>query len=201
MPRWRRLGGGSSSASSDPAAVQPDHVEFVSRSGPLTVALIGGDLLELDFPATPTNECEIDERLVQALGRRPIEVRIGEDHFVVYEHESEVRGLQPDFRALKQLGGRGVIATAPGDGGSSCNFVSRFFAPCAGIDEDPVTGSAHCALTPYWANRLGKNDLEARQISKRVGELRCCIDADGGRVRIAGHAVMYLRGEIVVPTD
>jgi predicted PhzF superfamily epimerase YddE/YHI9 len=115
------------------------------------------------------------------------------DFLAVFETEAEVRALRPDFAVLKNLECLGIIATAPGDG---CDFVSRFFAPAAGVDEDPVTGSAHCTLIPYWSARLGKSKLSAQQISRRGGELFC--DLTGDRVRIGGKAVLYLRGEIVL---
>jgi predicted PhzF superfamily epimerase YddE/YHI9 len=114
----------------------------------------------------------------------------------IYKKAGDVSGLRPDHSLLAKVKPGRIIATAPGDG--DCDFVSRYFAPAAGIPEDPVTGSAHCTLTPYWAARLGRTSLHARQVSARGGELWCALA--GLRVTIAGHAVMYLRGEIVVPS-
>ena len=126
-------------------------------------------------------------------GATRVAVLASEDYFVVYESEDEVRNLTPDFGILNTFALRGVSVTAPG---VEVNFVSRFFAPKAGIPEDPVTGSAHCALAPYWAERLEKKQLHARQVSPRGGELFCDIQDD--RVLIAGHAVKYLQGEITL---
>jgi predicted PhzF superfamily epimerase YddE/YHI9 len=112
----------------------------------------------------------------------------------VYAQADEVRNLRPDHAALAQVKPGRIIVTAPGDDG--CDFVSRYFAPDAGIPEDPVTGSAHCTLMPYWAERLGRTSLHARQVSARGGELWCALAGD--RVKIAGQAVLYLRGEIMV---
>ena len=119
--------------------------------------------------------------------RRSLKAR---DYLAVFASEAEVRALKPDFAALRTLDCLGIIATAPGD---DCDFVSRFFAPAAGVDEDPVTGSAHCTLIPYWAARLGKTKLFARQVSPRGGELSC--ELAGDRVRIGGTAVLYSKGE------
>jgi predicted PhzF superfamily epimerase YddE/YHI9 len=131
--------------------------------------------------------------LTNGLGARPTSALKSRDYLAVFDSAETVRALTPDFAMLKTLDCLGIIATAPGD---DCDFVSRFFAPAAGVDEDPVTGSAHCTLIPYWAARLGKNKLFARQISRRGGELFC--ELVGDRVRIGGKAVLYLRGEIVL---
>ena len=166
-------------------------VRFQSRmSGLLTVAR-EGDVLTLDFPARPAAPGPAPEALLCGLGWKPLEVLRSRDYLTVFASETEVRSLQPDFSALKTLDAFGVIATAPGDG---CDFVSRFFAPKAGVAEDPVTGSSHCTLVPYWSQRLGKLTLFARQVSRRGGEL-FCRQADQ-RVLIGGKAVLYLRGEI-----
>jgi PhzF family phenazine biosynthesis protein len=172
----------------------PDNfVHFHSRSGLLKVHR-RNHLLELDFPATPPTPAPTPDGLVLALGQPPREVlRTKFDYCCVYDTAEEVLALAPDFGLLKKLGGRGIIATAPG---ADCDFVSRFFAPAAGIDEDPVTGSAHCALVPYWAEVLGHHKLHARQVSQRGGELWC--DLAGDRVKMAGASVLYLRGEILV---
>ena len=175
-----------------------DRVTFGSRSGPLSVARLDDGWLELDFPASPPRpeaEPAASAAVAAALGR-PVEWfgRSRFDLFAVLGDPKAVASLKPDHGAIAALGARGLIVTAPG--GDGCDFVSRFFAPNVGVPEDPVTGSAHCALTPYWAGRLGRPRLTARQVSARGGELRC--EARGDRVGIAGRAVLYLRGEIAV---
>jgi PhzF family phenazine biosynthesis protein len=167
-------------------------VSFSSRSGTLTVS-IQGDLLAMDFPSQPPRPCDAPTDLLEALGKRPLEVLCSEDFFVVFANEAEVRELAPDMAKLKDLSLRAVIVTARG---GEADFVSRFFAPKYGIPEDPVTGSAHCALTPFWAARLGKKDLKAYQVSKRGGELFC--SDRGERVTIAGRAVKYMEGTITL---
>ena len=168
-------------------------VRFQSPSGPLTVTREADGFLSMDFPSRPGRPCEISPELVKGLGARPRELLLARDHLAVFDREEEVAGLRPDFAALAGLESMGVIATAPG---RERDFVSRFFAPRMGIPEDPVTGSAHCTLIPYWAGRLGKKELTARQISARVGELRC--RHRGERVAIAGRAVLYLEGYIYI---
>ena len=168
-------------------------IRFHSRSGVLTVSHEATGLFTLDFPARPGAPCVAPELLTRGLGARPVEVSKARDYLAVFASEAEVRALKPDFAALKTLDCLGIIATAPG---GDCDFVSRFFAPGAGVDEDPVTGSSHCTLIPYWAQRLGKTKLFARQISRRGGELFC--ELAGDRVRIGGKAVLYLRGEIEI---
>jgi PhzF family phenazine biosynthesis protein len=165
-------------------------VSFRSRSGILTVSKEAG-LLAMDFPSQPPRPCDAPAGLLEGLGKKPLEVLCSEDFFVVFSNEEEVRGLEPDMAKLKNLPLRGVIVTAPG---GEADFVSRFFAPKYGIPEDPVTGSAHCALTPYWAATLKKKALKAHQVSKRGGELFC--SDHGKRVLIAGRAVKYLEGTI-----
>ena len=172
---------------------------FDTRSGPLHVSRLPSGELELDFPvaapvAAPSPElrAQVSAALgaeVAWLGRSPW------DHFVVLENPAAVAALTPDLERVRALGLRGVSVTAAG-GPPGIDFVSRFFAPQSAVNEDPVTGSAHCALAPYWAQRLGKNPLRARQISPRGGEVLCTLD--GARVRLAGHAVLYLRGEIAL---
>ncbi len=169
-----------------------DAIRFHSRSGALTVTR-AGDTLALDFPSRPAIQCPESEGLLRGLKAKPAFVLKSRDFLAVFTTEAEIRALRPDFAVLKNLECLGIIATAPGD---DCDFVSRFFAPAAGVDEDPVTGSAHCTLIPYWAERLGKNKLRARQISRRGGELFC--ELIGARVQIGGMAVLYLRGEIVL---
>ena len=165
-------------------------VTFASRSGGLTV-MRDGERLTLDFPALTTDRCAAPPLLAEALGAEPLEVRRGRDYLVVVENEAAVRALQPRMELLAQIDARGVIVTARGE---TADFVSRFFAPAAGIPEDPVTGSAHCALVPYWAAQLGKTELHALQISARGGELWCT--KAGARVRIAGQAVKFFQGAI-----
>lgn len=169
-----------------------DAVRFHSKSGPLSVTR-DGTRLAMDFPAIEVQPSSGNAALVAALGAVPKVLSEGFQWLAEYETEEQVRALKPDFRARALLDIHGVIATAPG---RDCDFVSRFFAPQAGIDEDPVTGSAHCRLVPYWARRLGKATLFARQVSARGGELWC--ELRGERVRMAGHAVPYLEGTIEI---
>ncbi len=170
-----------------------DRVVFSSRSGLLTVRRDGA-LYEMDFPALAIEPAPIDDTLVLALGGRPAEVYTGMDLICVFDTEREVMELSPDFGLLKRIDGvRAVGVTAPG---RSHDFVSRLFAPAVGIDEDPVTGSLHCLLAPYWADRLGRTTLVARQVSRRGGEVRCVVDGD--RVRLSGRAATYLEGTITV---
>jgi PhzF family phenazine biosynthesis protein len=175
---------------------QPE-IHFETRSGRLTVKR-EGDLLAMDFPAAQAKPCPEPEGLTAALGAKPIlTVKTG-NLMALFGSAAQVAGLDPDFPSLKRilvaLGGAGLICTAPGEEGSGADFVSRFFAPAHGIDEDPVTGSAHCTSVPYWAKKLGKRDLTARQISKRGGTL-WCTDA-GERVAIRGRCADYMKGEI-----
>ena len=170
-----------------------DRVSFATRrAGTLTVER-RGDLLAMDFPARPPEPLASIRALETALGATPREtLKAVRDYVAVFASAEEVRRLTPDFRALRTFDP--VIATAPGSG--DVDFVSRFFAPSGGIDEDPVTGSAHSTLIPFWAKRLAKDRLHARQISARGGELFC--EAKGDRVEIAGKAVLYLEGWITV---
>lgn len=169
-------------------------VAFRSRSGPLQV-LERGERLALDFPSRPPQPADAERpQVVEALGRAPSLLLASRDYLAVFDSEAQVKALEPDMAKIAALDRLGVIATAPG---SDCDFVSRFFAPGAGIPEDPVTGSAHCTLVPYWSKRLGKSRLFARQVSKRGGELWC--EDRGERVEIAGHAVKFLEGVIELP--
>jgi PhzF family phenazine biosynthesis protein len=163
------------------------------KAGTLTVAR-HGDMLMMDFPARPATAVESPPGLLAALGGSPREVLKARDHMVVYASAAEVAALKPDFAALGRLDCWAAIATAPGEDGT--DFVSRFFAPRQGIDEDPATGSSHCTLVPYWAARLGKRQLKARQLSRRVGTLTCALNGD--RVAIGGRTVLYLEGKITV---
>ena len=169
-----------------------DRLAFSTRSGTLTVKR-DGDLLSMDFPARPASEVPVTSELCAALGRRPLKAYRARDVMAVFDAESDVLGLEPDFPRVAALDTFALIVTAPG---TEVDFVSRFFAPAKGIPEDPVTGSAHCTLIPYWAARLGKTRLTARQLSRRGGELYCTLR--GERVDIAGRAVEYLRGEITI---
>jgi len=163
------------------------------QAGRLTVAR-DGDLLALDFPSRPPAPLAMSEPLATALGRHPAALLAARDYLAVYESADDITAIAPDFAALAALDRFAVIVTAPGTGGT--DFVSRFFAPARGVDEDPVTGSSHCTLIPYWAQRLGKNRLAARQLSRRGGALSCALDGD--RVTIAGRALPYLEGTITV---
>jgi PhzF family phenazine biosynthesis protein len=167
-------------------------IKFESRSGELRVDR--KDSLMLDFPSQPAGKCDPPKRLTEALRAQPREILKGCDYLAVFEREDDVAAIKPDFEMLAELDGRGVIVTAPGN---NCDFVSRFFAPAAGIPEDPVTGSTHCALIPFWAKRLGKRELHARQISNRGGELFC--EDRGERVGIGGNAITYAEGKLHLP--
>ena len=164
------------------------------RAGPLKVTR-DGELLAMDFPAWPPEPMPADPRVLVTLGSPPAQSFVARGRtLAVYDRPEDVAALRPDFAAMRQIDGVDAIVTAPGSDG--VDFVSRYFAPNYGVEEDPATGSAHCVLTPYWAARLGKSRLTARQISKRVGELDCALRGD--RVTIAGRAVLYLEGTITV---
>lgn len=166
-------------------------VRFDSMSGPLHVRK-DGDLLVLDFPSQPPAPIALREDVAAALGRAPVELLAARDYVAVFAAADEVRGLAPDMGRLRRLEKKAVTVTAPGAG--DVDFVSRFFAPALGIDEDPVTGSAHTNLIPYWAKRLGKTRLRALQVSPRGGDLAC--ELRGDRVAIGGRAAAYLEGTI-----
>jgi len=170
----------------DPGA---NSVSFQTKSGTLVVRR-DGDLLAMDFPARKAKPHLIDfEIFKKALGVFPQEILFSRDFLVVFESEQVVRSLEPDMNLLMNLDGLGAIVTAPGN---KSDFVSRFFAPKVGVPEDPVTGSAHCTLIPYWSEKLGKKELHAFQVSPRGGELFC--ENLGKRVKIAGNAVRYSEG-------
>ncbi len=172
---------------------QGELISFNSQSGILTVEKIE-DKLQLNFPADPVKLQEKNPEFAKALGVEPIAQYKGNTkHLLLFDTEESIRNMKPNFHLLKQTGARGVIVTAKG---LSSDFVSRFFAPNVGIDEDPVTGSAHTLLVPFWAHRLNKTELTALQLSARGGQLWCTLSGD--RVLIAGKAVTYLRGEIEV---
>jgi len=168
------------------------HVSFHSKSGRLTVVK-EEELLSMDFPSQPPVRCEAPKELVDGIGKEPLEVLCSEDYVAVFSSENDIIELNPDMALLKKLDLRGVVVTAQG---KNVDFVSRFFAPKFGVNEDPVTGSAHCALTPYWANKLNKNNLHAYQVSQRSGELFC--KDDGNRVIISGRAVQFMEGSITI---
>ncbi len=170
-----------------------DEIVFESNSGTLRVSR-EGELIRMDFPAADVQPADMPDKLSEALGVESGEVYRDTDYLVVVDDEEAVRSLDPNYFLLKRVEGtRGVIVTAPGE---EVDFVSRFFAPAVGVDEDPVTGSAHTMLTPYWAERLGRRELVGRQLSRRGGEVYCrLLD---GRVEIAGKAVTYLRGSIEI---
>ncbi len=169
-----------------------ERIVFDSLSGPLAVARRDADKLELDFPARPAAPAAPPALLLDGLGLAPQHaLRTDRLWLCVYPNANDVHHLSPRHELLAALTFGRVIVTAPG---ADCDFVSRFFAPDAGIREDPVTGSAHCTLMPYWSGRLGRNSLHARQLSARGGELWC--EHAGDRVRIAGRAALYLHGEL-----
>lgn len=176
--------------------LRPDleKVRFKTRSGILEVVRTAGGL-RMDLPACPASPAHPPRALAEGLGIEPDEVLAAKrDYMAVLSDEESVRRLKPDFDRLRTLNRLGVIVTAPG---SSCDFVSRFFAPILGVPEDPVTGSAHATLTPYWARRLDRSEpLRARQLSARGGELTC--ELSGDRVLISGRCVLYLEGTIYV---
>ncbi|MBW2621739.1 MAG: PhzF family phenazine biosynthesis protein [Deltaproteobacteria bacterium] len=169
-----------------------ESVTFTSRSGELVVEK-NGELLTMNFPAQPADPCPTPPALAEGLGMEPIEALRSEDFLAVFASEDQVRELHPDMKRLRDLDLRGVIVTARGD---EADFVSRFFAPKVGIDEDPVTGSAHTVLIPYWSQKLNKKDMKALQVSQRGGEIFC--QDRGERVLISGHAALYLTGRITV---
>jgi predicted PhzF superfamily epimerase YddE/YHI9 len=167
---------------------------FLTRSGPLTAAR-DGEWIELDFPATPPSAADPPPGLLEALGLEWA-VAVGRsrfDYLVEVESAERVRQLAPDMTALRRVGTRGVIVTSASDA-PAADFVSRFFAPGAGVDEDPVTGSAHCCLAPYWAARLGRSELTGMQLSARGGIVR--VAWRGDRVRLIGRAITVMRGEL-----
>ena len=170
-----------------------EQVAFETRSGELTVRR-SGELFTLNFPERPPQPVGAPAILLKALaGPAPSAVLAARDYLVRYRSEEEVRSLQPDMAALATLDRFAVIVTAPG---TDCDFVSRFFAPARGVPEDPVTGSAHCTLVPYWAGETGKTKMHARQISDRGGELFC--ELVRNRVEMSGQATLFMKGTIFV---
>lgn len=170
-----------------------EKITFESRSGLLNVTR-EGDLLILDFPSNVPQRTALPNEFVQALNITPVQCFRGkDDYLLLYKSQQEIEALIPDHRKLEKMDARAVIVTAPG---SDVDFVSRFFAPRVGVDEDPVTGSAHTILIPYWAEKLGKKEMNAKQLSRRGGKLFC--RCKGDRVDIGGRAVTYLKGEIIL---
>ncbi len=165
-----------------------DAVSFETRSGTLGVRR-DGDMLVMDFPALPPKEVDMPADLADALGKAPVRFMRAVKNMAVFDSEADVREVNPDFGYIAAMEGMGLIVTAPGDG-SDC--ASRYFAPHAGIDEDPVTGSAHCTIVPYWADVLGKEAIHARQVSERAGDLYCRMAGD--RVVIGGRARLVIEG-------
>jgi PhzF family phenazine biosynthesis protein len=175
-----------------------DEARFDTRSGRVTVRRAAGDdgAMEMDFPERRESAHPPVPELFSALGAEPAYFgKNAYDYFAVFEREADIRRLAPDIAALRKLPMRGVIVTAAADPGSGFDFVSRFFAPGVGIDEDPVTGSAHCCLGPFWSERLGKRELVGYQASQRGGVVR--VRVDGERVLLGGKAVTIIAGEIV----
>jgi len=168
-------------------------VSFDTKSGRLDVER-RDDLLVMDFPSRPAEAAKVPEGFSEAVGATPVEFLRATKNMAVFASEETVDGLRPDFKFIATMEGDGLIVTAPG---RTCDFVSRYFAPHVGIDEDPATGSAHCTSVPYWAERLGRNVLHARQISARQGEVFC--ELTGDRVKLAGRAALYLEGKIRLP--
>ncbi|MBU74274.1 MAG: isomerase [Rhodospirillaceae bacterium] len=172
-------------------AWQSDMLRFTTASGPLSARRWDDGMITLDFPARPGREMDVPEGLAVAIGNPIIDFRRAVMNMAVLQDESAVCAVKPDLDYIRHLEGDGLIITAAGD---SCDCVSRYFAPKSGIDEDPVTGSAHCTIAPYWAEKLGKPSLTARQLSKRGGDVYCEFTED--RVLISGHACLYSIGQL-----
>lgn len=170
-----------------------ESITFETLSGELLVSR-KDSLIEMDFPSRPAVAVTLPDGFAEAHGCIPAAFLRASKNMAVFDSELEVLSFCPDFAYIKGLTGDGLIVTAPGD---TCDFVSRYFAPHVGIDEDPVTGSAHCTSVPYWAERWGKTKLQARQVSRRGGELSC--ELFGDRVKMAGQAVLYMEGNIYLP--
>jgi PhzF family phenazine biosynthesis protein len=172
---------------------QGNAVSFQSRSGELKVTK-NKNMLTLNFPTDKIQKEEINESMLKCFDKKPVEVYSGRDDFMfIYNSQYEIENIKPDFNSIAAFKKRGIIITAKGN---DCDFVSRYFAPAFGINEDPVTGSAHTTLTPYWTKKLGKTDLTAVQLSERKGHLKCKFLDD--RVEISGEAKLYMTGEIFV---
>ncbi len=170
-------------------------IRFQTRTGILVVTQAGDQRMSMLFPALPPIPCETPQALIAGLGRTPLATLRAMDYIAVFALEQDIQDLAPDWGALARLDLRGVVATAPASQGG--DFVSRFFAPNSGIPEDPVTGSAHCELAPYWAGRCGKASLVGRQLSRRGGTVQC--SSLGKTVELVGRSVLYMRAMIEVP--
>jgi PhzF family phenazine biosynthesis protein len=168
----------------------PDQLHFYTKSGELIVKR-ATDGLCMDFPSNPPVAAAVPKDLLSAIAVQPVDVLQGEDFMVVLESQRQVEGIKPDLVLLKRIPLRGVVITSTGD---NVDFVSRMFAPKYGIDEDPVTGSSHCSLVPYWSNQLGKTELRAKQLSRRGGDVLC--ELIGDRVNLTGHCVEYMQAVI-----
>jgi PhzF family phenazine biosynthesis protein len=173
---------------------EAERLEFATQSGLLSVRR-GENHLFLNFPARKPEPVTPIPDLREAFGQQPMEVYQARDLMAVFENQSAIESLLPDMNRIRQIDAVVVVATAPGD---QVDFVSRCFAPRFGVPEDPVTGSAHCSLIPYWAERLGKESMTARQLSRRGGELECELKPGGLRVSIGGKAITYMTGELQV---
>jgi PhzF family phenazine biosynthesis protein len=171
-----------------------NEIAFETRSGILRVKKMPEGQLSMDFPLRPLHPVETPPLMENALGQKPLAVLAGDDYVVLFRDEAQIRAIHPDMTVLLMLDLRGVAITAPG---KDCDFVARFFGPKVGVPEDPVTGSAYTALAPYWAERLGKTMLSARQVSQRGGEIHCGVARD--RVTIIGAAATFMVGEIRFP--
>jgi PhzF family phenazine biosynthesis protein len=169
---------------------QGDRIRFMSKSGELIASRLG-NMISLNFPAHRPEPIAMPNGLIEGLGQEPMEILKARDIFAVLRSDEDILGIKPNFEILRQVDAHAIIVTAPG---KDCDFVSRFFAPRLGINEDPVTGSAHSALIPFWAERLGKRVMHAHQLSKRHGELFC--EYLGERVLISGQAITFFTGEI-----
>ncbi|MGX5915557.1 PhzF family phenazine biosynthesis protein [Aliidiomarina sp. Khilg15.8] len=173
--------------------VTQESLRFSTRSGILVVRRGDDNLITMDFPAASLQEVSMPASILRGIGVTPLQVYKAYDYIAVLPTEADVRGLKPDFAALRELDGRGVVVTAKGE---QCDFVSRCFFPKLRVDEDPVTGSAHCELAPLWAEKLAKKELTGIQLSSREGQINCIVD--GSRVQLSGNAVTYLSGEIFI---
>ncbi|WP_291510933.1 PhzF family phenazine biosynthesis protein [Acidithiobacillus sp.] len=171
-----------------------DEIAFDTRSGILRVKKMPEGRISMDFPLRPLHLVETLPLMENALGQKPLAVLAGDDYVVLFRDEAQIRAIHPDMTVLLGLDLRGVVITAPG---KDCDFVARFFGPKVGVPEDPVTGSAYTALAPYWAKRLGKTMLNARQISQRGGEIHCGVALD--HVTLTGAAATFMVGEIRLP--
>ncbi|GAB6282279.1 MAG: PhzF family phenazine biosynthesis protein [Ignavibacterium sp.] len=169
-----------------------DEINFQTKSGLLKVYK-KDELITLNFPSFNLENTEAPKNLINAIGKKPQETFFGKDYFLVYEKEEDIISINPKISELKKINSQGFIITAEG---RDCDFVSRYFAPSVGIDEDPVTGSIHTVLIPFWSKRLNKNEMIAKQLSRRKGKLYC--KDLGNRVEIAGKAILYLKGELEI---